>query len=85
MRRLMPFPVRAYVVNVFGSALWVCAVASVIPFYVYRAVSENIYTVLLVCALCVLSCMVSIYYIGLDKQERGFVINMVKKKILHRR
>lgn len=85
VRRLMPFPVRAYVVNVFGSALWVCAVASVIPFYVYRAVSENIYTVLLVCALCVLSCMVSIYYIGLDKQERGFVINMVKKKILHRR
>ena len=84
VRRLMPFPVRDYIVKVFGSCLLVCVIALIAPLAVYALTRENIYTVLLVCAVSAASCMVSIYCIGLNRHERTFVTNIVKKKILHK-
>lgn len=84
VRRLMPFPVLEYISKVFGSSALVCALALLIPLGTYLLVDENIYNVLLVCVLCVISSGMSIYYAGLDKYERNFVIEIIKNKILHR-
>lgn len=84
VRRLMAFPVWDYIVNVFGSCLLVCAVALTVPLAVYTLVRENIYVVLFVCAVCVISGMVSIYCIGLNRHERKVATDIVKKKIFHK-
>ena len=84
VRRLMVFPVKEYIVKVFGSSLLVCAVALVMPLAVYMALDENIYTVLFVCLLCLISSIATIYYVGLDVHEREFVTSIIRKKILHR-
>ena len=84
VRRLMPFPVKEYVVRVFGTSLAVCTLATIAPVAVHIAVDGNIHTVLSVCALSLLSCAVSIYYVGLDRHERKFVAGIVRKKILHK-
>ena len=51
VRRLMPFPVKEYVVRVFGTSLAVCTLATIAPVAVHIAVDGNIHTVLSVCAL----------------------------------
>lgn len=84
VRRLMPFPVRNYIVKVFGTSVLVCALTLTVPLSTYLLVDVNIYTVLSVCALCVVSSGASIYYVGLDKHERRFVVEATKKKILHK-
>lgn len=84
VRRLMVFPVKEYIVKVFGSSLLVCVVALVIPLVAYMALDENIYTVLIVCLLCLISSIATIYYVGLDIHEREFVTSIIRKKILHR-
>lgn len=85
VRKLMPFPVSEYIVKVFGSSALVCALALLLPLGAYLLLEEDIYTVLLVCVLCVLSSGLSIYYAGLDKFERSFVAGTIKEKILHKR
>lgn len=83
VRRLMPFPVKEYIIKVFGSSVLVCAIALIVPLGIYFLLAENIYTVLLVCVLCLISSLISIYYVGLNVSERKFVMDIVKKKIMH--
>lgn len=82
VRRLMPFPVREYIVKVFGSSLLVCVVAVSFPLVIYICIETDIYSVLLVCIMSVLSCCITIYHIGLDKSERKFVTNIISKRLL---
>lgn len=84
VRRLMVFPVKEYIVKVFGSSLLVCTVALVIPLAVYMALDENIYTVLIVCLLCLVSSIATVYYVGLSVHEREFVTSIIRKKFLHK-
>lgn len=84
VRRLMEFPVKEYIVEVLGTSLLVCVVAIVIPLAVYMVLDENIYTVLFVCILCIVSGITTIYYIGLNHQERKLMMYMIRTKILHR-
>ena len=84
VRRLMSFPVLEYVVKVFCTSVLVCALALVVPLSIFLLVDENIYSVILVCALCIVSSVISIYYAGLNQHERDFVICTVRNKILHR-
>lgn len=84
VRRLMVFPVKEYIIKVFGSSLLVCAVALVIPLAAYMVLDENIYTVLIVCLLCIVSSIATIYYVGLSVHEREFVTSIIRKKFLHK-
>ena len=84
VRKLMEFPVKEYIIKVFGSSLLVCAIALVIPLLAYIHMPEDIYSVLLICILCIVSSIGTIYCIGLNAQERQFVSEIIKKKILHK-
>ncbi len=84
VRRLMAFPVKEYIVKVLGRSLLVCAIALVIPLAVYMILKENIYTVLFVCILCIVSSIIAIYYTGLNPQERKLMMYVIRTKIFHR-
>lgn len=84
VHRLMPFPVREYIIKVFGGSILVCALSLAVPLGTYLLVDVNSYTVLIICILCVISSSISIYCTGLDKHERKFLTEVIKKKIQHK-
>ena len=85
VRRLISFPVKAYIVQVFGSCLLVYLVALAIPVATNLLLDDSIDNVVIVCLLCVLSSLAAIYGIGLNVQEREFAIIIIKKKIFKRK
>lgn len=85
VRRLMDFPVKQYIVKVFGSCVIICAIALVIPLIAHLLLSENFINVVAVCLLCIVSTIVTIYGLGLTKHERSLVADMVRKKIFHKK
>lgn len=85
VRRLMDFPVKRYIVQVFGSCVLICAVALIIPLAVHLLLRESFVNVVVVCLVCVLSTMATVYGLGLTKHERELVVDVIRKKILHKK
>lgn len=85
VKRLVNFPVLKYIKEVFGTSLLVAATASILPVYIYLHVEENLKTVIIVCLLCILTTMCSIWTFGLKNDEKVFVRNIINKKILHKK
>lgn len=84
VRRLMFFPVKEYVLKVFGNALLISIISAILPLYVHMQLDENFMNVVLTCLICLISCLLSIWFVGLNKNERYFVDEVVKKKIFHK-
>lgn len=84
VNRLMTFPIKEYILNVFGRSILVCLSAIILPLYIHNILKQELINVMLVCLLCLLSCITFIYLIGLDKSERYFIINIIKRKILQK-
>lgn len=84
VHRLMAFPVRSYIIQVLGTSISVCVVSSIVPLAAYLWMEENIFSVLGVCLLCLVSSAVTIYSIGMNGGERHFIVGIVKKKILRK-
>lgn len=85
VRRLMPFPVKAYIVQVFGSCLLVNLVALIVPITANLLLDNSIGNVVIICLLCVLSSLTAIYGIGFNAIEREFTISIIRKKIFKRK
>lgn len=85
VRRLIDFPVKQYIVQVFGSCVMICAIALVMPLAAHLLLSGNFLDVAVVCLLCIVSTAVTIYGLGLTRHERSFVTDMIRKKILHKK
>lgn len=84
VKRLVNFPVFGYIRKVFFNCLLVTALSLIAPVIVYKLVADDLTGVLIVCSLAVLSTIVATYYVGLDKNERLFVMELVKKKLKRR-
>jgi O-antigen/teichoic acid export membrane protein len=84
VRKLMDFPVKQYVIKVFGSCVGICMIALIVPMIAYLFLSENFLNVVVVCSLCIVSTAVSVYGLGLTKHERNLVVDIIRKKILHK-
>ena len=81
VRRLMPFPVKDYAVKVFGNSLLVGALAMILPVALHSLLDASLLGVAAVCLASVLSSCLCIYGIGLDRDERRFVVQTVRQKI----
>lgn len=82
VHRLMEFPVHSYLVQVLGTSILVCFVSLIIPMVVYLWMEEAVFSVLVVCLLCLVSSAVTICGIGMNNGERQFVIGVLRKKVL---
>ena len=81
VKRLVNFPVLEYLKNVFFNCLFVTVLSAIIPLAVYQFVADDILSAFVVCLLAVLSTITTVYYVGLNKNERLFVSEFVTKKL----
>lgn len=83
VKRLVDFPVADYIKQVFANCVFVAAISAVVPCLVYQYIEESFASFLLICILSLLSTVSTIYIVGLQPQERLFIINSIKSR-LHR-
>ena len=84
VHRLMPFPVKDYVVKVFGNSLTVGLMASLLPVLLHSLLDTSLAAVVAVCLVSLVSSCLCVYYVGLERDERLFVLQIVRKKLLKR-
>lgn len=83
IRRLMIFPVKQYILHIFGSCIIICAISLFVPLVAHLYLTKNLLNVILIFLICVISSVVTIYNIGLTKHERSLIVNFIKNKYFH--
>ena len=74
-----------FIKGVYLKALVVTILASIIPVGLRILMTEEtILRFIVVCCISVISTVATIYLVGLNAAERGLVINLINKKVLHR-
>lgn len=79
--RLVQFPIKLYIQEIFFRSLLVSSLAPIIPIFVHSYVSISFFDFLLILLLCIVSSLLSIYILGLNRDERNILIQFVKKKV----
>ncbi len=81
VKRLVGFPVMEYIRKVFFNCLIVTTLSALLPLVAYKFVADDYRGVLIVCSLAILSTITTTYIVGLDRNERKFVLEYAKKKM----
>ena len=80
-RNIASFPFVEYILKVYGVCLIVSVISMIAPIFVHKIVERTFLGALLVCFLSLISVLSTVYYIGLNKDEKKFVIKMIKSKL----
>lgn len=83
LSKLITFPVKEYFYQVFFKGLSVGVLAAILPFCIHRTLESNIFSVIYTIAVLEISLMATIYFLGLQKDEKTFIkgtITNIKKK-----
>lgn len=83
---LVSFPVWNYISGVYVRCALVTIFASIIPSFCHYFFDKNIITLLLKVVICLFSTMLTVYFFGLDRDEKNMLLNYVgkyKKKIFN--
>ncbi len=83
VKRLVDFPVWNYIWKVFANCILVTVFASVLPLLAYHFTDVGMSQFLIICVISLISTVMTIYSVGLQPNERAFVIKTIKSK-LHR-
>lgn len=81
VKRLVKFPLKNYIVNVIVRNLLVAIVSGIIPVLLYKTLAESIHSVCIVVVVTLICTIVSVFYIGMLKDERSSVLKLIRKKI----
>jgi O-antigen/teichoic acid export membrane protein len=82
LRHFLDFSVANYFFQVHGRCLLVTVISSVIPFLLYDKIMEpGILRLMVTCLLTTLSVGVTSFYLGMNKEMRNKIVNMVQAKI----
>ena len=74
-----------FIKGVYLKALIVTLLAAILPVALRLAMTEEtLLRFLLVCLVSFASSFAIIYYVGLEAEERGMIMRMIRKKILHK-
>lgn len=85
VKRYIPsFPVSSYVIDVFCVCVLVTLISIIVPLISYYYLDNSISSVLIVCIISEISIISTVFIFGLKGDERLFVRQIVKKKLLHR-
>ena len=83
LRNLLSFPIGSYFRKVIINIIIVAFLSALIPFLVKGNLNENLLSVVTLVLLCFIFTALSVFFVGCSVQERLFVKNIVKKKLLH--
>ncbi|WP_338336097.1 lipopolysaccharide biosynthesis protein [Marseilla massiliensis] len=81
LRGMIRLSAKNYLVKVYANIIIVSLFAAVVPVAFSRVMEENIGNFLLLCLISIMCTVISILYIGCNKQERQFVAYKVKSVI----
>lgn len=77
LRGMVGFPVRRFLWNTVSNVLFVGLLACMLPLWVVTLMPESFWRFVLVAVVSFISVAVIVYFVGCNKEERGFVINKV--------
>lgn len=80
LKRLIEFPIKRYVIHIWGSCSLICLISLVGPLLLHLMLPESLMRVVIVCTLCLCVSVVTIYGLGLSQHERTFILSEIKKK-----
>lgn len=75
LRKLIDLPMKAYCRHIYLPVILVVAISCILPFYINSQLPEGLNRFLIVGAISVLSVGVTVFFIGLTKDERRFFYN----------
>jgi len=83
LKRLMPFPMIQYLKEAYIKPIIVAIIATILPVLLHLYLSSSFINVFIICGLCVVCTVVSIYAFGLTMGERNYfrsaIINKIKR------
>lgn len=86
IRPMIYLSLRKYFTEVILKIAKATFVSVIFPIGVYLALQKNtLHGFLVVCIVCVCSILCSIYYLGLNKDERLFIINKIKNRCSYKK
>lgn len=83
LRKMIQLPVRKYIQSVYMNVILTTLGAALIPFLISKYLYESFFNFILLCIVCLITSVGSIFYIGCNSKERLFVID--KAKLLKQR
>ncbi|MCK9343186.1 MAG: oligosaccharide flippase family protein [Massilibacteroides sp.] len=84
LKRQMNFPVLFFIKKVMINLLLVTVAAVVVPLLIYSMMEDNTLRFFILGFVCVLSTLISIYYIGCTKEERILLLSKTKTFIANK-
>jgi len=78
VRPMVGLSIRSYFSEVISRVFYVTVLSIIAPVLLYFILPNKIWSMLLICFICVVSVATCVYYVGLTTSERGFVIAKVK-------
>lgn len=87
LRKMIKLPVRSFISKVYFNVIGVTLIASIIPYLFVVNLEVSFLNFLVCCLICVMSTMISIYFIGCDRNDRVLVkklLNNIIQKIKNR-
>lgn len=82
LKGMINLSVRAFLKNVYFNVIFVTVVAAVLPFVIKGAIGLDCFTdFVIICAISVISAVVSIYLIGCNKHDRELIHKGINKVI----
>ena len=85
MKGLLDFPVMIFVNKVVVKIFSVGLLAVVIPFVILIIFSDSILRLVLMCIVCVCFSVLSIFFVGLEREEKDYVVNIVRNRIYRKK
>lgn len=85
VRRLVNFPVKQYIIEVFGKCVAICVLSLIIPLAVHIILPQSFVSIVVVCSLSIIASIVTIYYVGLEGHEKELIHNFAQKTIFHKK
>jgi len=87
LQGMINLPVSKFLQKVYFNVIIVSLMATILPYFIIEGIEENFVNLLWSSILCIVCTLISILYIGCDKNERTFVVvklQEVKNKIIKR-
>lgn len=81
VKKMTGIPLLIYAKKVYIPSFLVLIISPIIPYHVYNYLQHNIFTFLLTGILCILCVSISIYGVGLEKNERKIINAKIKTLI----
>lgn len=82
LRKLIDLPMRAYYRHIYMPVIMVVGISFILPYYVHTQLPDGLLRFLVVGFVCILSVGVTVFVVGLTKDERNFFLDK-GIKLLH--